>query len=268
MPPKQKESFTSNIPWDDVNANILRTLCATWGVHGSVAKANMIAFLHDLEKNGLEKALAARSNREESPEMGSPSQPAVSRPRTTSLKRKKADAVPIEEPAADGLPYNTRHKGQKRVRVTAPPLPRASPVRRKVRPATGETSAGSISAAGAASDPPVKRPRGRPPKSASAAGLSTANTTESGTAPVKRGRGRPRKSAVQVPPASTATGKPKQVFDGVVLMKARRSEPAEDEDADGEVDDELEGHLVVIPSAETSSLGSSNKGEYRFVLPV
>ena len=214
-------------------------------------------------ESALENVAPRETAKPDSPE------PTTPRPRTVSLKRKKPETPAEDVPNSEGLPYNTRHKGQKRVCVTAEPLPRQTPVRKPrataPRPAT---SSESISAGPApAGDAPVKRGRGRPRKSAPTTSETVAvpsTSAAAGEVPAKRGRGRPRKSApdAQPPPKSSVPSKRKEVFYGVVVSQ-RVHQYTEDDDADGEVDDD-EDHVVVFQSGETSSLGSSNKGTLFF----
>lgn len=269
MPAKSKAASMPKFPWDDLSASTLRNVCREIGCRVLLTKPNMIAFLEDVEENGVESAMGQVAAREAAkPSTDSP-EPTTPRPRTVSLKRKKPENPAEEEPNPDGLPYNTRHKGQKRVCVTAEPLPRRTPVRKPRANATRtttNTTSESISAGPAlAADAPVKRGRGRPRKSAPTTSESAAvpSTSAAGAVPVKRGRGRPRKSAPDAQPPSKSTGttsKKKEVFYGVVVSQRVR-QYTEDDDADGEVDDD-EDQVVILQNGETSSLGSSNKENY------
>lgn len=209
----------------------------------------------------VQQALENVTSRETARSSSAPT-PVPTRTRTESLKRKKPELPTEDEPNPDGLPYNTRHKGQKRVRVTGEPIPRQTPAR-KPRATRNDTSE-SISALAVPSSPeaPVKRGRGRPRKSAaSAVPTGSQSASVPSTSPVKRGRGRPRKSAPEAQPPVKSAGSPskkREVFYGVVVTQRAR-QYTEDDDADGEIDDS-EDHVVILQSGETSSLGSSNKG--------
>ncbi|KAJ3517890.1 hypothetical protein NMY22_g13867 [Coprinellus aureogranulatus] len=111
MPPKRKsEEFTSKIPWEDVDANTLRTVCREIGGSSTVRlnKQGMISFLGDVERFGVETALENVSNSDEPPKSSKTPKPAKSTPfttsrtRTTSLKRKKPEPEPADEQEDEG----------------------------------------------------------------------------------------------------------------------------------------------------------------------
>lgn len=240
-------------------------LSSLWRLFRKPLQASRTLSMFETDISGSVE-VAVESLLQQSPEpskSAAPTTPTNTRTRTTSLKRKKPEPEPTaeesdEEEAAEGdnaLPYNTRHKGQKRVRVTAPPLPKMSSVRR--RSTASRTAKKDVEqdesedAPGETSVTPVKRGRGRPRKSTTTTAPIKADAASSSA--VKRGRGRPRKSAAS-PPKKAG----KQVFDGIELKRAKTRETTGDVDADGEPDDEA----PAVPNGETSSLGSSNKGEH------
>ncbi|KAF5319321.1 hypothetical protein D9619_008656 [Psilocybe cf. subviscida] len=234
-------SSKSQFPWEVLKAECLRTVCTqlmqSTGAHYSEVRRreDMIVFLNDVEKRGLDKAAQTL---QESIKNGEKVQ------RTASPAKRKAEAAEEEdEEGADG--YNTRYKGVKRVKVRA-----ATPERTRT-PRNKQTVSAAASTGGAESasvGPSVKRGRGRPRKSiptgddkqtvSAAASAGGAESASAGPL-VKRGRGRPRKSIPtgddkQTVSAAASTGSAESASAGPSVKRGRgrprKSIPTGDDD--------------------------------------
>ncbi|KAF8151667.1 hypothetical protein B0H34DRAFT_728518 [Crassisporium funariophilum] len=252
-------------PWELLKAECLRLVVGQL-VEGSKGghsrqkigrREEMIDFLRDVHKHGLEPALrnagSAASSRE--PKAANDEPRRLSKRKSARMQEDEEDEDAEGESVdehEDG--YNTRFRGVKRVKVTADrPEPRPRSPRKVGRPrkSVPDESAGEGSNPRARGRPrksvdkaatggtTISARRGRPRKSDTqargpagnkngttstsrsrprrSAGAAAADDKDV-TATPKRGRGRPRKSI----PAPESKGSGKEVFDGVLLENRRR----------------------------------------------
>ncbi|TFK22860.1 hypothetical protein FA15DRAFT_671106 [Coprinopsis marcescibilis] len=247
----EEEETSTGFPWEQLRANCLRSVCKELGANVSTGTRNdLVEFLRNVEIHGLETALenkqdALDAERERKASISTKNQEQASTRRRNLKRRQPEDEVVVPEQAPSvGQHYNTRHKGLKRVRVSAGPL---------------------------------RAPRNSSPSKPKTQKASAAPSAPTGTGePQPRRRGRPRKvsqpSFDAGPSASQSPPKRRVVFDGVVPPSRPHTgrDYADDADADGEEVDGDEEEFIVIPNghADTSSLASSNKeNEDPFVPP-